>query len=198
MQNMEIVPFSITDDVLKLCKRINTNDPVYISVIPEKFAIINECFKNVENIVNSRGGERINGWAIWKMANILIEAEAHSVWKNEKGDLIDITPHVNGEKRILFLPDDKMEYKGENIDNVRMALTESVLVKEYIELNNEYFKILQQYKPHEIISSKKLPSRFLDIHKRLIELNMQFHTKVGKNDKCPCGSGMKYKKCCGK
>lgn len=24
------------------------------------------------------------------------------------------------------------------------------------------------------------------------------HSKVGRNDKCPCGSGLKYKKCCGK
>jgi uncharacterized protein YecA (UPF0149 family) len=23
------------------------------------------------------------------------------------------------------------------------------------------------------------------------------HTKVGRNDPCPCGSGRKYKKCCG-
>ena len=22
--------------------------------------------------------------------------------------------------------------------------------------------------------------------------------KIGRNDKCPCGSGKKYKKCCGK
>jgi uncharacterized protein YecA (UPF0149 family) len=24
------------------------------------------------------------------------------------------------------------------------------------------------------------------------------HPKVGRNDPCPCGSGKKYKKCCGK
>jgi len=23
-------------------------------------------------------------------------------------------------------------------------------------------------------------------------------TKIGRNDPCPCGSGKKYKKCCGK
>jgi uncharacterized protein YecA (UPF0149 family) len=23
------------------------------------------------------------------------------------------------------------------------------------------------------------------------------HVKVGRNDPCPCGSGKKYKKCCG-
>ncbi|MFH0791119.1 MAG: preprotein translocase subunit SecA [Candidatus Omnitrophota bacterium] len=28
--------------------------------------------------------------------------------------------------------------------------------------------------------------------------HVQTHTKVGRNDSCPCGSGKKYKKCCGK
>jgi SWIM/SEC-C metal-binding protein len=27
---------------------------------------------------------------------------------------------------------------------------------------------------------------------------MEAETKVGRNDPCPCGSGKKYKKCCGK
>ena len=33
-----------------------------------------------------------------------------------------------------------------------------------------------------------------------IEKNAPFHSgpKVGRNDKCPCGSGLKYKRCCGK
>jgi preprotein translocase subunit SecA len=32
-------------------------------------------------------------------------------------------------------------------------------------------------------------------------MNITFHRetpKVGRNDSCPCGSGKKYKKCCGK
>ncbi|WP_046058749.1 SEC-C metal-binding domain-containing protein, partial [Clostridium sp. IBUN13A] len=29
-------------------------------------------------------------------------------------------------------------------------------------------------------------------------LNLVVSNKVGRNDPCPCGSGKKYKKCCGK
>ena len=29
-------------------------------------------------------------------------------------------------------------------------------------------------------------------------LDFQTRTKIGRNDPCPCGSGKKYKKCCGK
>ncbi len=30
------------------------------------------------------------------------------------------------------------------------------------------------------------------------ELDEKFYAKTGRNDPCPCGSGKKYKKCCGK
>lgn len=31
-----------------------------------------------------------------------------------------------------------------------------------------------------------------------IMINIDYNSKVGRNDKCSCGSGIKYKKCCGK
>lgn len=120
------------------------------------------------------------------------------IWKDEDGELVDITPHLGHESQILFLPDNELKYKGKNIGNIRMALTESPLVKEYIGLNEEAFNILQMYKPHEKILLKDLPMRYFEIQDKLVELNMLFETKVGRNDKCPCGSGMKFKMCCGK
>lgn len=198
MQRMESVPTDITDSVLKLCKSICANSPVYIPVAPENGATINECFENVENVVKQRGGTSISGWAIWQMANILVEAEAHSVWKSDNGELVDVTPHADGESKILFLPDDNVKYNGENIGNIRMALTKSPLVKEYIELHEEVFEILKMFKPHEKFLLSDLPERYYEIQQRLIEIEVQFHTKAGRNDKCPCGSGLKYKKCCGK
>jgi uncharacterized protein YecA (UPF0149 family) len=32
---------------------------------------------------------------------------------------------------------------------------------------------------------------------RALQANLQQTKKVGRNDPCPCGSGKKYKKCCG-
>lgn len=31
-----------------------------------------------------------------------------------------------------------------------------------------------------------------------IDNSMRVNTKIGRNDPCPCGSGKKYKKCCGR
>jgi tetratricopeptide (TPR) repeat protein len=44
----------------------------------------------------------------------------------------------------------------------------------------------------------KLHSNLGVRHRPLLHANsVQIHSKVGRNDPCPCGSGMKYKKCCG-
>ena len=38
----------------------------------------------------------------------------------------------------------------------------------------------------------------LEISKLKSNLTSQTHKQIGRNDLCPCGSGKKYKKCCGK
>lgn len=47
--------------------------------------------------------------------------------------------------------------------------------------------ILPEDKRKELIKSRRIPVRFI------IE-----NRKVGRNDPCPCGSGKKYKQCCGR
>ena len=46
----------------------------------------------------------------------------------------------------------------------------------------------------KIISSKKLRKMFGVQMKPYV----RSEAKVGRNDTCPCGSSLKYKKCCGK
>jgi hypothetical protein len=196
---METTPKIITEKIIQLCNKIiNDSSPVFVPVIPDKSAIINECFPNVDNVISRMGGSRVNGWAIWQWDNKLVEAEAHAVWKSLDGDLLDITPHRNGEEGILFLQDNNMIYNEENIDNVRMTLTESPLVKEFISLSEEYFFFLAPYKPHEKIPYSDLPKRFSEICNRHLEISNVFRKVVERNEKCPCGSEIKYKRCCGK
>jgi hypothetical protein len=42
------------------------------------------------------------------------------------------------------------------------------------------------------------PEKRLDIKKDFNRERIAVSSKVGRNDPCPCGSGLKYKKCCGK
>lgn len=54
--------------------------------------------------------------------------------------------------------------------------------------------------PRETLEGKK-PSEMLDggrLFPQKVETFRREAPKVGRNDSCPCGSGKKYKKCCGK
>ncbi|MEG2312584.1 hypothetical protein, partial [Brevundimonas sp.] len=62
------------------------------------------CHFNVAEQINRAGGSRQHGWMIWYHETHL-SAEFHSVWVNDAGDYIDLTPRVDGEVEILFLPD---------------------------------------------------------------------------------------------
>lgn len=44
----------------------------------------------------------------------------------------------------------------------------------------------------------KIAERFTDLFKQDLDNNMNVYDKVGRNEPCPCGSGKKYKQCCGK
>lgn len=195
----ETTPVKITDKVMELCgKAVLGAMPVYIPVEVAKGSRLNECFPNVQQAVRERGGLQVNGWAIWQWANILVEAEAHSAWQSPEGELVDVTPHDNGESRILFLRDDNMVYSGQSIGNIRLALTSSPLAAELVEVGERMDAIMCSYEPGEEIPVMELGMRLLPLKERRDRIMEQLNQKVGRNDPCPCQSGLKYKKCCGR
>lgn len=188
----ETTPVKVTDKIMELCGGIvEGTEPVYLPVEAPEWSLPSECFPNVQRMVREQGGKQINGWAIWQWANVLVEAEAHAVWDSPEGKLIDITPHINGEREILFLRDDDMVYQGNTIASIRKALTSSQLVAEFIWLMNERDRIMCE-----------TPGRMCSIPKpmwdRIEEIKAMLHEEVRGNEFCPCQSGLKYKKCCGK
>jgi hypothetical protein len=184
-------PCIIIPQIRELCQSISEYEPVYVEVKADPRSLINECFPNVDTYVKEHGGQSVLGRCIWKRANVLIEAEAHAVWKSPSGDMVDVTPHINREPSILFLVDSKMIYDGNCIPNIRKALTSSPLVAEFINLFNERDLIAAESKE----STFSLPA---DIVRRMFEIEQILNQRVGRNDPCPCQSGMKYKKCCGR
>ncbi|KJS72629.1 MAG: hypothetical protein JL56_12770 [Desulfotomaculum sp. BICA1-6] len=78
-----------------------------------------------------------------------------------------------------------------------------LLTGEVIDLsNNTRMWILKGYTPEELFHEDKerllpLPAvAAAETGAKVIDIRTR--TKVGRNDPCPCGSGKKYKKCCGK
>ncbi|MCP3032731.1 SEC-C domain-containing protein [Halobacillus sp. A1] len=61
--------------------------------------------------------------------------------------------------------------------------------------NHTRLWMLKGYKPTELSRGNKSEST---VEKKSNVLPFQKPNKTGRNDPCPCGSGKKYKKCCGK
>ena len=70
--------------------------------------------------------------------------------------------------------------------------------------NNTRQWVLKGHTPNELFQEerkhlKSLPAEpFEIVRPDLKVIEMPTRTKVGRNDPCPCGSGKKFKKCCGK
>ena len=63
--------------------------------------------------------------------------------------------------------------------------------------NNTRLWILKGYMPSEVLEQEKKHLLPLPTQKsKVIEMNS--FKKTGRNDLCSCGSGKKFKKCCGK
>ena len=188
----ETTPARVTQVIIDFCASITSDSsPEYIDVCPAPWASLNECFNNVSRMVKQYGGSMILGWTVWQRGNMLLDAEAHAIWRAPDGKLIDITPHSYNEKRILFLFDSSVCYQGITIPSHRQALTDSPLVAEFIRLYSERDHIMQTATLGNVYV---MPA---DLHNRINALQLIFSQEVGRNDPCPCGSGLKYKKCCG-
>jgi hypothetical protein len=103
-----------------------------------------ECFHVVKQHVAINGGRQVFGWSIWEWPGVFLEAEFHSVWETPHGVLIDITPKQMLFDSITFLLDPKKHYEGHQVDNVRKPLINSLLVRRFIEVNNEIFNALNK------------------------------------------------------
>jgi hypothetical protein len=67
---------------------------------------LDNCHLNVCVQCNQFGGTSQYGWIIGQDKQTgFVEATFHTVWRAPDGELIDITPRRDGEKRVLFVPD---------------------------------------------------------------------------------------------
>jgi SEC-C motif len=203
---MNTTPKTITQQILDFCKTLDaTQVPVYLPLTHVQGTLRNECYPNVENQIKKHGGSIQYGWAIWENPNILIEGLFHACWRDDSGKLFDITPKDDGEQQILFLPDTKRKYEGVQIDNERLILTKNPRLIESFRVQSELNKLQAKYSvdgriahiPEDELIKLGLPvpkdGFYIDSTGRM---PTQRGLKVGRNDPCPCGSGLKYKRCC--
>ena len=95
-----------------------------LTVLHAAGAQLLDCLSTVESQVQNFGGRLVLGGAIWKIPQVLIEAEFHAVWEpSDDGFLIDISAHPFPLSKITFLPDPQRVYLGREVDKIRKPLS---------------------------------------------------------------------------
>lgn len=197
MSNLQltVVPRSIAGIVASFCQSVVPGSaPVYVQCLPDGRCQANECFNNVQLMMSLYGGSMLCGWTIWLIPQIMIEAEFHAVWKFPSGELVDTTPHVHGEERILFLPDASASPPLKQRNNVRQAILDHPLVHEFIDRANRVFEVLDNYPDGSLVSlPESISTEYRPFRERFDRLAIANRSK---RDPCVCGSGRQFRKCC--
>ena len=210
---MSLVPTSVTGPIADLCARLVANEtPVHVPVRPAPGATPSDCFINADAYARKHGGSVLYGWQIWQWPGVLLDAEFHAVWRSPDGELVDVTPKLTGLSRVLFLADANATYEGRQVENVYHPLSTDRDVARFIKLAHRSFEAQNRGElanQHGPIDLKGEDAQIVWQHEQLTTELMsrafaperqpeRASRKVGRNEPCSCGSGLKYKKCCGR
>ncbi|MCC8029266.1 MAG: SEC-C domain-containing protein [Lachnospiraceae bacterium] len=111
----------------------------------------------------------------------------------EKYDLeiMDMTGFLDGIQESLITPNDLEDLSEDS--RVSLAFDKERLYKNMVEARAEWLYGLPQWR--EIFPEERLRELYLEQRKSGTIVKPD---KIYPNDPCPCGSGKKYKKCCGR
>jgi hypothetical protein len=136
-------------------------------------------------------------------------------FRDEKNNLIYIEDQycmspkcLCNETFISFIVVNEVNGKGDNVFTLKYSLKNGKYDVESKYCADEYMNdILKSFKKEEKQIREKLKKRYRDMkvigkqihNENRIKIEPKTATlQVGRNDACPCGSGKKYKKCCGR
>ena len=108
-----------------------------------------------------------------------------------KVNVMTMTGFLDGINDSLKIPN-PIETMDENT-KVTLAFDKELLYKNMVDAKADWLYQLPQW--DEIFSEEKRKELYKEQKKSGTVVKPH---KIGRNDPCPCGSGKKYKKCCGK
>jgi len=180
MTHQGTTPGAITPAIREFCRQIDpSREPLLVPVRPAGGAASGNPFALVKDHASRHGGGVHYGWTLSEQPGWYLEAEFHGVWVAPTGELVDIAGRADGRTAVLFLPDSRRTYQGESLPNRFFALSTSPDVRAMVQ-DAEFLTRLRADAETRARREQVRPGA------------------VGRNDPCPCGSGLKYKKCCGK
>lgn len=214
------VPAPSSPAVRMIEHRVRQTDvAISVSCRPNRSARPRHCFENVLAAVAAEGGEMVPGWLVWQHGDIFIEAEHHAVWRKPDGELRCITPQQPQEQQVTFVPDPLAVWDSEKrlmTHNIRVALIPDSRLEQVFRASDRQTDIInatphQQEGSDEVVLSAAdsaeyrrlemqrsvLMAKIIQSKRMREQPSPPVFPKVGRNEPCPCGSGVKYKKCHG-
>jgi hypothetical protein len=192
-------PNEINERVMNFCNSISNERPIYVPVAPDADATAHNCFINVPNKIKKVGGRQVIGWAIWLWPQMYIEAEFHCVWISPDGLLIDITPKDKPTHKVFFLPDSTKKYDGQQVNNIRQAITNNGLIEDLFLVSDAIY-YHTRYRNQGTGNKVTFKGEDAQIFQWLVRWKKGILKMLEKGDSrggpCPCGSKTKYKRCC--
>jgi len=107
-----------------------------------------------------------------------------------KVDLMTMTGFLDGINDSLIEPNPIEEMESET--EVSLAFDKELLYKNMVAAQADWLYGLEEW--HEIYDEETLQRLYKEQKRSTTIVKGE---KIGRNDPCPCGSGKKYKKCCG-
>lgn len=150
---MSTLPKSLTPELRDFCRSISNDRPIYVRSKLSSDAQASACFDNVARKIDRAGGTIAYGWAIWHIPGLYFEAEHHGVWRNRRGELVDVSPQLGNASKILFLPDASAVYDARQFrTNVIAPANDGALASEFVALARARNSILDRYRTGEYIA----------------------------------------------
>lgn len=106
-------------------------------------------------------------------------------------DLMTMTGFLDGINDSLVAPNPIEEMEEDTV--VSLAFDKERLYKNMVAAQADWLYDLEEWEP---IFDKETRDRLYTEQKKSTTY-VREGAKIGRNDPCPCGSGKKYKKCCG-
>ena len=158
----EKMPNQVTEEVGQFCEEVAPGQkPIYVPVQPTVEAELDQCHLNVEEHVKSNGGTPVYGWIVWQ-SPALLHALFHCNWLSPDGELVDITPKADGERKVLFLPDPTNQWTGRSLPCRRKARRSNTPLLQWVKVHEQMDTIRVSYLPGQRFSPFD-EFRFLDL-----------------------------------
>ena len=191
-------PPQITRHIRQLVQRVVPGGvATYMVVEPEPDALEKECFPNVEAKIARDGGRMLCGWQLWEWPHVMVEAEFHAIWLSPDGQMVDVTPKLHHETKVLFVSDPRRRYTGATVDNVRLPVRDDQLIRHFIGVSEAITHVLSRGVPTADGHVSVPENEIEPLQQAQQFLGHALLTGLRDHQPCLCGGGRKYKRCHG-